>query len=584
MDKVKQQLAIAMKYGFWIGCVCVFIGSLAVWWMSTSRLEQENSSQVSTITNDIQKVTNLRGELDTQPNETSHKEMNGLIAERTDEVLDAWKKIYEDQLDILTWPKELKESYIDEFRYVRDEETGQLDKTRRKLPFEVYVEYDNELHEVAPTIRVSYSRYIKNVLADIAAIAKAEWTAEFDSRAGGGMDMDMGMGMEMDMGMGARAAVDITGVVDEPLMKWSTASQDAVLSDLFPWRGDRPTTLQVYYSQENLWILKQLLQIIATVNGNAQMPFEAKIREIQQLRIGESVKLEGIGAIAKPGDGMRGMGMGGGMGMDDMGMDDMDMGDMGMDMGGMGVEVELPDPGDNRYVDTENKPILGAALRSALTSKQPADAPLAVAKRIPVMMSVQIDQRYVPELIAACGSAPLMVEVKQTRILPKGTGASGMGGGMDMGMDMGMDDMDMGMGMGGMGGGMGAMQQGPADEFPLDMQVEIYGLIHLYNPPDEDALGVKQVNQDTPVVEAGSLPAPSATAPAAVDPDTTPANPATQPPAATDAPGASPLPAGTVPATPGSAAPGNPAPGNETPPAAGPAVPEPAPTAMAIPN
>ena len=432
MDKVKQQLAIALKYGFWIGCVCVFIGSLAVWWMSTSRLEQENSSQVSAITNDIQKVNSLRGELDTQPNEISHAKMNTLIAERTDEVLDAWQKIYQDQLGILTWPTELKESYIDEFRYVRDEETGQLDKDRRKLPFEVYVEYDNELHEVAPTIRVSYARYIKNVLDDIAAIAKTEWTAEFDSRAGGmGME-DMGMMDEMDMGMGMmnRAAVGITGVADEPLVKWSTGSQDSVLSDLFPWRGSRPTTLQVYYSQENLWILKQLLQIVATVNGNARMPFEAKIRAIQQLKIGKSVKLEGIGSIAKPGDGMRGMG-GMGMGMDDMdmGMDDMDMMDMDMGMGGM-ADVDLPDPGDNRYVDTENKPILASALRAALTSKQPGDAPLAVAKRIPVMMSVQIDQRYVPELIAACGSAPLMVEVKQTRILPKGSSQSGMGGGM----------------------------------------------------------------------------------------------------------------------------------------------------------
>ncbi|MGB7345770.1 MAG: hypothetical protein WBD20_16255, partial [Pirellulaceae bacterium] len=420
------------------------------------------------------------------------------------------------------------------------------------------------------------------VLDDIAAIAKTDWTADFASTAGamgGGMGGDMyGGGMDMGMGMGRTptAPVNITGVADVPLVKWSTSSQDGVLSDLFPWRGKPkpPSTLEVYYSQENLWILKQLLQIVSKVNGNARMPFEAKIREIAALRIGKSVSLEGIGNIAKPGEGIV-SGMGGemGMGMDDMGYDmESDYGD---DMGGgmsMGVATLALDPAENRYVDIANQPITAAALRSALTSNQPADAPIAVAKRIPVMMTLQMDQRYIPELIAACGSAALMVEVKQTRIMPKGAGgAMGGSGGMESGMDEGGMDSDYG---GGMGGAAAAVVK-PADEFPLDVSIEIYGLIHLFNPPDEEALGVKSVTQETPMAESGALPSPAAS--------TVPAPSTVSPPATDTTPG----PAATAPAT--APATGSPDPSDAVAPAAtdpaAPATPAPtAPTAMATPN
>ncbi|MGB7344178.1 MAG: hypothetical protein WBD20_08185, partial [Pirellulaceae bacterium] len=209
MDKIKQQLAFVLQYGFWIGCVGVLLGSLGIWWMSTSRLEQENDAQVNAIKTDAGKIDSLRAELPDQPNEKSHEKMNELIETRTKEVLDAWRKMYTDQLGILTWPTELKESFVDEFRYVRDPVTGDYIKDPegervRKLPFENFVEPNNPAHEVAPTIRNNYATYIKNVLDDIAAIAKTDWTADFASTAGamgGGMGGDM-YGGGMDMGMG----------------------------------------------------------------------------------------------------------------------------------------------------------------------------------------------------------------------------------------------------------------------------------------------------------------------------------------------------------------------------------------------
>jgi hypothetical protein len=504
--------------------------------MTTSDLVQQNESQTGKIKTAINSVSTVRSELDELPNEFSHVEMQNLIDGRQEKVLQSWELLYNRQRDILTWPvKELTPDFIEEFKDL--------------IPMETHVNFPTpESEEKETTLLTQYERYIKNVLPDIAKIAKAEWTAEFEQAGGmAGMDMDMGGMGGYGGGMSMRGAtVDITGAKEGPLVKWSTGSQSSVLSDLFPWRGKRPTTLEVYYSQENIWILKQMLQIIADVNGDATQTYQAKIHEIRKIGIGKSVRLSGAGNISKPGSRVGGMGGMGGMDMDMMdamgGMDEMDMMDMVGDGGG-GLTV---DPGDNRYVNASLEPISGAQLRSALTSNSPTDASLAVAKRVPVMMSLSVDQRAINELLAACGSAQLMVQINQVRVLPNSESSGGGGGGMMGGMADEMDmEMDMGGGMGGMGGGMGggggAASMGAEEEFPLDMAVEIYGIIQIYNPPDPVKFGVEAVTEDTVIDgetetiggQAVAKPPAAETAPPAQDNGELPTPQAEPAPAAT---------------------------------------------------
>ena len=570
MDQLKKQFAIVAQYGFWIGTAVVLLGSLGIWYTTTSELDQENTSQISSIKSNAGQIQQLRGQLPEQPNEISHSEMGKKIDVRKAEVLGAWNSIYSKQRDILVWP-DIQDEFVTEFSLARDEETGQILPDQQKLPFENYCDFPTPPdQEAAPRLRVIYERYIGRILPSIAEIVGAEWTAEF------GKSDIMSNANELT------PKEEPSALHEGNVVTWNTASQQSILSDLFPWNGRRPSTLEVYYSQENLWILKQLLEIVKTVNGDAQQPFEAKIREIKRLSIGKSAKF-GAGNIDSPGVEGRSMG---GMGMDyDM---DMESGmDMGMDTMGMGGMSATLDPGDNRYLDVLNQPITGQALRSALTSKTPADAPLAVAKRVPVVMAVQIDQRYVHELLAACGSAPLMVEVKQCRILPKSaqtqaTGGSGGGGGGGMGgmmEDYGEEDMgmEMDMGMGNSRGGVPSVNQKPEEEFPLDMQIEIYGLIFLYNPPDEEALGIEQVTEDTVIAGEklsgekvaapdADLPAPTANTPAA----NTPA--ANTPAGGTDGPAVEP---GTAAPDAANPLPGNPQPGNPQPTVPQPAAPGP---------
>ena len=596
MDQLKEQLAVVLKYGFWIGSVLVLIGSAVLWFLSTSQLSEENDKRTSALQSKVTSISGIRSELSEHPNELSHKEMETLIAGRQQEVLRSWQTLFERQQKILTWPNDLSETLREQFE--------------GKVPIEKYVEFDGEAPDPTElTLRNNYARYIKNALPDIAKIARTEWTAKFDAGAGmmgmgggmgGGMGMEMGMGMGMGMGMsgmGRRPTmVGVGGLEQGPVVQWSTGSQSALLSDLFPWRGSVPSTLEIYYSQENLWILKQLLQIIAAVNGDARQPYQADIHEIKRLSIGKSVQF-GAGNISKPGV------AGGGMDAMMMGMD-MEMGMMEMDMSemmGMGIEAEAVDPGDGRYVDLDREPIDGSTLRSALTSEQPSDVNLAVAKRVPVMMSLKMNQKAVPELLATCGSVPLMVEVQQVRLLPpdhsSGTGGMGAGGmGMEEMGGMGMEEEmgGMGMEMGGMGMGMGTAPAATKrdKEFPLDITVEVYGLIFIYNPPNRSALALEEIDKDTelsdgPEIVASDKPKPAAAARTNdVLPSPNPLRPADAAGTAT-APAATPPAAtapatGTAPAAPTAPATGTPAPA--TPPSATGVAPSPAPAPGATPT
>ena len=572
MDQLKTQLAVVGKHGFWISSVLVLFASLGIWYMSTSALQQENEQQTSRIKGKITSVNSIQGQLSELPNELSHQEMETLISQRRDEVLKSWEKLYDRQKDILVWPEDtFNQEFLNEFV-----EDGVV-----KLPIEHYVDFPTEnKDELTTTLRRQYANYISNTLPQIAAVVDAEWTADFEKSGGMGMGMEMGAaGSGPGSPRGSGAEVDVTGATTEPLVKWSTTSQAAVLGDLFPWRGETPSTLEIYYSQENLWILQQLLEIVNELNGDAEQPYQAKVHEIVQIAIGKSVSTT-PGNISKPGETGGGDGMG--MGMDSM--PDMDMGMGGMEdmggMGGMSGSTEAADPAENRYLNVSNEPIAAATLRNALESNSPNDASLAVAKRVPVMMKLNMNQTAVHELVALCGSADLMVEVHQVRVLPQNAAA---GGGMGGGMEGGDEDMDMGgMGMGmegGSGGGMGGpggmgspggggFPGGAADEseFPLDMSVEIYGIIYIYNPPDPAKLGVEEVTEDTviDVVEGtmGNQPSDAAIPPAD---STTPPADSTTPPADSTAPPAD----STAPPADGTAPPAD----STTPPADGTAPP-----------
>ncbi len=466
MDQIKTQLAVALKYGFWIGSVLVLISSLVVWYLSTSTLAQETESESSRLEGVIRKISGVQGAMSGLPNDKSHEVMNQMIKKRQDEVLQSWQTLFDRQIDHLTWPRE---ELLDDF----------VDRYEGKIPIEQYIDFPDPAQELSLYFLNRYRDHITKEPAKLARIAGAIWTASEDKQSTGGSTL-------------GGNADDIEEV---PVVAWSTASQASLYNEIFDWHGDTPTTLECYYSQESQWILKQLMMIIKEVNGEATHSYQAKIREIQEIHIGPTVNFSageytgiqggGGGAMTSMPDPARGgTPSGGGGGLSAM------TGGGGRGGGATGSTV---DPAERRYVDSNLKHIAASALRTALKSNKPSDAGLAVAKRVPVMMGLKMDQRTVNELLAACGSADLMVEVTHVRVLPaSGSGQSstskkrGAGGG----------------GLGGLGGGGSGRtsansSSSESDPYPFDVNVEVYGMIYIYNTPDPKKFPVEQITEET---------------------------------------------------------------------------------------
>lgn len=668
MDKVKKFFS---HYGFWVVSALTVVVAIVGFALARSTIGKLYADQATKLDGLYQNISTIKGEVATHPNEFSHVQMQALIDKMQEDVKQAWETQYVRQARMLVWPDEALG-----YRAM----TVKLNQFR---PAEL-LKFPIERDPLTTGNQDSYARYFHEQFPRLAEIIGCKWVGRKPSELGGGMGGGMGMpggdmgsmgmssgmpGMDMGMGMGMGGVDggggygmggmpgDIGGMggmygmgmgvagfamLPRDLVIWPQPVQDTLMRELQLWNGPRPTTHDILYTQENIWILEGLLNIIKNVNGDAQENFEAPIKRIDFLRIGrpaggragviESVMGMGMGGMYGDGmggmgmDGMGGMGMGmegsmdGGMGMDSgMGMDGgmgMDTGfmagaegDMGAGMGaegadysGFGMMPMVMDPAGGRYVDSDYKPIMAEDLRAKMESASPEDAYYAVAKRVPVRMRFLMDQRKIQTLLSECGNADLMFEPRQVRLgqtTPAAVGSSmsfggmmgggmmdggmgmpgsdmpgmgaegGYGGGYDamsgMGMDggMGMPGSDMGMGMGGMGMGMGGMGMMPGAS-PMDIPVEIYGVVYLFNPPNMIKLGLDKVTAETELDDTVEQPAapPTAGQPAAAPPAA--GQPGTAPPAAGQ-PSANPQPNGPglqpgAPATPANMNPGSPQP------------------------
>jgi hypothetical protein len=223
---------------------------------------------------------------------------------------------------------------------------------------------------------------------------------------------------------------------------------------------------------------------------------------------------------------------------------------------------------------------------------------------MPIHMRLLMNQRKIVNLIVNLANSSMPIEVRRVSIRPGDQGptidfsrflpAKGPGGGMGPGMSSsGPANMPLsgfGPGMPGSegsryssgggshaGGGIGGYaetdQLAPDERDPLDLPVEIDGIIYIFNVPKKEKLGTGTV---AAAAAAAATPSATAAAPGAAAatpavPATAPAAPRVVPVAPGAAPGATPTPGpaapGAVPATPGTApvTPGTP----RVPPAAG---------------
>lgn len=604
MDAVKKFMKTLGNYKFWILSALIFIASLVVFIINKIGMDKVIAARTSAVEEAFTKINGINGEASTHPNSHSHQELDKIVNVLKQEVKEAWEIQYARQSKHLYWPEKAFPSNkiaLEIFRNLR--------------PIEQYVEFPIDpkaapVNKITKVDRDVYKNYIGPEFANISKKIGTEWKAKTESitgaAGGGGYGMGLGgmgssepgsdsggygagYGSEMGSGMPGGGGYGGTGPGmqdSKDLVRWSRESQQTLMNQVLPWypRREPPSVLDIYYTQEDMWLLNGLMEIIAATNAGAVENFQTKIREIEWIRMGKHANRD-AGTLAIGGS--RNMGMGMGMGMGEGGESGMGGGiDYGASMGGSepesgeggmgkgdgfgGMSAPAVDPADNRYLsfapETEFSPVTGQQLRDAIKNINAGNAVDAVARRVPIRMRLKVDPNHISTIIAECGNGNMMLEVYQVRLNTAPASASAIGGGgYGGGMEGGGSKGAMGMGGGGAsvggeeemgmpgggygseggfgmepgsdaggygGGGYGGGAYGGAAGGATQLQamnevaIEIFGLIYLYNPVNMGPLAeTAEAAAEQTLNESSDS---KADAPAAGQPASQPATP-TQP-------------------------------------------------------
>jgi hypothetical protein len=563
MDQVKTVLAQLKKFHFWILCAVIAFVALGSWYMTQAALQKEFEANKTEIEGGYTTAQGLNSKVN-PPNPNVHEGMQGRIRELQQLVAAAWKAQYDAQKDtILKWPSgpdELTPRFIKAVEPLRP-----IEEKFNEFPTPPEKEIDSDL-------RREYANYIEAELPKLAKVIGAKWTAVAPAGGSGGYGGYGGYGAGDPTSMsssdtpgygsysggygaggssyGGSGGYGLPGQpkqpVEEIVVDWNSGNQSQLMTK-FNWSqqaGGVPTTLQILYAQEDLWVLKNVMEIIRKTNDNTTEKHKAYIKKIDSIQIGREAagrtgqitRIMASGAMSTM-SGEYSMGSAG-MSMSDMGSttssttsetaigSSMESTIGSSMMSPYGAPMGGGDPAQGRYVDKDYKPLDAAKLRSDVTSSAD-EVYLAVAKRMPVRIVCQMDQRKIHKLIAECGNSPLTVEVRQVRIGGNagkggmgGSGGYGSSGGYGMGMgessysDTASSSIDSAYGASGMSDyGYGGSGYGggslAASQAANDVAVEVYGIVYIYNPVNKKALGIEETEAGTLTADAGAPKNPS---------------------------------------------------------------------------
>lgn len=538
---------------FWLIVPVLLIVMLGTWYMAASKQVKDFEAGTGKIKGHFSAMSKVRA-ISPHPNQEFHDGMDQYISARAQDVDAAWALQYAKQVETMKWSPEMQPNF--------------LELVDRMRPIESITEESPILSEVQPWMLQQYRDFIiETELARLAEIIGSEWDASAMSESGVGAGGYGGGGGGEGYGGAAGGYGGAAGGYggasggyggasggygggdgggdyydDEEfnpiVVRWNPESQSKIFGVSFGWinrtaKGE-PTVREMLYSQEDLWVLDSIMQIIKSTNGDARHRSQAIVKEIDAIDMGIAArKLQGSISAIQSSDSEDDGG-------DDsmMGGDDYGGGDYGSDADyddedeeGSGFEF---DPLEERYVDENYAPLVADDVRTAATSESLSD--VMVAKRMPVRIRVKMDSRKLAKFLAECANAPLTFEVHQVRINPQastelafgGGGGYGGGGGGYGGADGGYGGGGGGEGYGGASGGYGGASGGYGgaaggyggaaagggygagayddDEVTVetyDKTIEFFGLINIYNPVDKEKLGtVEKETEDDQTVEA----------------------------------------------------------------------------------
>src|SRR5262245_64777404 len=99
MDQLKTQLAAVKQHSFWAMCLGILGVSLGSWWVSTGKLQSEQTAQVGKIKTGFDGVSGVMSQ-QKHPNNSVIEGMTAINHRYAKEVLDGWQLQYDHQASV----------------------------------------------------------------------------------------------------------------------------------------------------------------------------------------------------------------------------------------------------------------------------------------------------------------------------------------------------------------------------------------------------------------------------------------------------------------------------------------------------
>jgi len=495
-DSIKPQLAALKKHHFWILAMLVPLLLLPAVFSANTLMQRTIAGERSKIDGQLAALRNIQSQPD-HPNDRWVAAIESRTQAIRAEMLAEWRRFWESQGPLRTWPAQLGPEFLAEMQRV---EAG----TQRELILQNRLRYRDT---VADLVRLLPERMGCKELMSGRDDADAAVAGSGRSRPGpGGGDDDLDS---------PEASLRL-----DPLV-WRSDDQRRLLSS-FLWTGE-PSTTKVRLAQEELWVYGLFCDAIKQLNAGAKGAFDATITTVEELTIGYNAAEEvpgGRGGMrilwkADP-SGNRDAGAG-----DVEGMPPADAAAEGSPAGTDGSTPPAGRPPNPRFSGSpgglESGGPLGGRRGGAGAAGSPGEDDAAISPDdalrqwiyvdfngqplttpeletvpdarmvhlVPFTLRVVMDQRKVDRLLRALAGSQIPIDVRQVRI-NHATRAGGTGGPLsDPGGPGG--EMDFGA-----AGGL------PGDQRrrPFDVTLEIRGTVGLATPADEKAFAVPGAGAD----------------------------------------------------------------------------------------
>ena len=495
MDKLRPVIDWIKKNRFWLGCGILSIAMIATWFLITTQIEEQTKKFTSEVKSQIQVANNIisvsaEEGARAHPNSRTETGMKAELKESLDSLVEAWRLRHDAQQSVLKWPTDVigSEEFVKAFSRFDPPETFP-EKYSGGYGLERYM----EMYRV--TIPKQMAKLCNEKL-------RAKWNYDSANPAGEG-NADVIGGNKSGNGLNRYAVI------------WDDQNQEMWHRKLTEFKGldDHflpvvdPTPLQVYMLQQDLWLLEAIFDIIRSVNGDADANDLAVIKRIDHIAFGREARSQ-LGELT-PYDPMLQGSNAAGAESSELSLSESFAsrgrgGPEGATASGDGFDkFGSFSPYHGRYVGVNYEPLTADLVRSVLTGDTlPTDnLELIVAKRVPVRIALRMDERKIPEFMAACANSPFSFEINQIRLnrhtpgegIEFNGGGYGQGNQQSGGMDRGGTAMAGFGGRSGLGGGgdnedSGMKASDVETRTNYDVDVEFYGIVKIYNPVREKLL------------------------------------------------------------------------------------------------